>query len=109
MSATLEALSQNLQQHLGDRVKSLKVALGEVTIEVDAADYLSSCRPARRARAWAFEELIDLCGVDYSTYGNEPREGRASPPSVTCCRSPRTGACAFAVLRLMTISLRCLR
>jgi NADH-quinone oxidoreductase subunit C len=39
MSAKLEALSQNLQKHLGDRVKSLKIALGEVTIEVDAADY----------------------------------------------------------------------
>ena len=41
MSAKLEALSHNLQKHLGDRVKSLKIALGEVTIEVDAADYLS--------------------------------------------------------------------
>jgi NADH-quinone oxidoreductase subunit C len=36
--------------------------------------------------------LIDLCGVDYSTYGNEPREGRALRRSVICCRSPRTGA-----------------
>ncbi len=40
MSAKLEALSHNLQKHLGDRVKSLKIALGEVTIEVHAADYL---------------------------------------------------------------------
>ncbi|HRD94009.1 NADH-quinone oxidoreductase subunit C [Accumulibacter sp.] len=75
MSAKLEALSQNLQECLGDRVKSLKVALGEVTIEVDAADYLGVMQTLRDAPELAFEELIDLCGVDYSTYGNVPREG----------------------------------
>jgi NADH-quinone oxidoreductase subunit C len=41
MSAKLETLSQNLQEHFGDKLKSLKLALGEVTIEVGAADYLA--------------------------------------------------------------------
>ncbi|HRF12473.1 MAG: NADH-quinone oxidoreductase subunit C [Candidatus Accumulibacter phosphatis] len=76
MSATLEALSQNLQKHLGDRVKSLKVALGEVTIEVDAADYLVVMQTLHDEPELCFEELIDLCGVDYSVYGNVQREGR---------------------------------
>ncbi|HNC51088.1 MAG TPA: NADH-quinone oxidoreductase subunit C [Accumulibacter sp.] len=76
MSATLEALCQNLQKHLGDRVKSLKVALGEVTIEVDAADYLAVMQNLRDEPELAFEELIDLCGVDYSTYGNVACKGR---------------------------------
>ena len=40
MSAKLETLSQNLQKHFGDKLKSLTLALGEVTIEVGAADYL---------------------------------------------------------------------
>ncbi|HAY27918.1 MAG TPA: NADH-quinone oxidoreductase subunit C, partial [Candidatus Accumulibacter sp.] len=75
MSATLEALSQNLQEHLGDRLKSIKVALGEVTIEVDVADYLSVMQTLRDKPQFAFEELIDLCGVDYSTYGHVTREG----------------------------------
>lgn len=75
-SATLEALSHNLQEHLGDRVKSLKVALGEVTIEVDAADYLAVMQTLRDEADLSFEELIDLCGVDYSTYANAPRAGR---------------------------------
>mgnify|MGYP000887031379 FL=1 len=75
-SATLEALSHTLQEHLGDRVKSLKVALGEVTIEVDAADYLAVMQTLRDEPALSFEELIDLCGVDYSTYANAPRAGR---------------------------------
>ncbi|MBP6070416.1 MAG: NADH-quinone oxidoreductase subunit C [Candidatus Accumulibacter sp.] len=76
MSAKLEALSHNLQKHLGDRVKSLKIALGEVTIEVDAADYLSVMQTLRDEPELAFEELIDLCGIDYSVYANVPREGK---------------------------------
>ena len=76
MSATLEALSQNLQKHLGDRVKSLKVALGEVTIEVDDADYLMVMQTLHDEPELCFEELIDLCGVDYSAYGNVQREGK---------------------------------
>ena len=38
MSAKLEMLSQNLQKHLGDRIKSLQHALGEITIDVAVAD-----------------------------------------------------------------------
>ena len=75
MSATLEALSQNLQEHLGDRLKSIKVALGEVTIEVAVADYLHVMQTLRDEPQLAFDELIDLCGVDYSTYGHEPGKG----------------------------------
>ena len=76
MSATLEVLSQNLHKHLGDRFKSLKIALGELTIEVGAADYLSVMQILRHERELCFEELIDLCGVDYSTYGNVSRQGK---------------------------------
>ncbi len=75
MSATLESLSQNLQKHLGDRLKSLKNARGELTIEVGATDYLSVMQVLRNERELCFEELIDLCGVDFSTYGNVPRQG----------------------------------
>ncbi len=76
MSATLEALSQNLQKHLGDRVKSLKIVLGEVTIEVDSTDYLAVMQTLRDEPELSFEELIDLCGVDYSAYGNVERVGK---------------------------------
>src|SRR5574343_1414691 len=70
MSAKLETLSQNLQEQFGDRLKSLKLALGEVTIEVGAADYLGVMTSLRDEAAFGFEEMIDLCGVDYSTYGD---------------------------------------
>jgi NADH-quinone oxidoreductase subunit C len=76
MSVMLEALSQNLQKHLGDRLKSLKIALGELTIEVGATDYLAVMQTLRNERELCFEELIDLCGVDFSTYGNVARQGR---------------------------------
>ena len=76
MSAKLETLSQNLQSHFGDTLKSLKLALGEVTIEVGADDYLSVMTALRDEPKFGFEELIDLCGVDYSTYGDGAWQGR---------------------------------
>ena len=76
MSAKLETLSQNLQSHFGDKLKSLKLALGEITIEVSAEDYLSVMTALRDESKFGFEELIDLCGVDYSTYGDGAWQGR---------------------------------
>jgi NADH-quinone oxidoreductase subunit C len=76
MSAKLETLSHNLQKHFGDKLKSLKQALGEVTIEVAAADYLGMMKTLRDEADLGFEELIDLCGVDYSTYGDGAWQGK---------------------------------
>ena len=76
MSAKLETLSQNLQKHFGDKLKSLTLALGEVTIEVGAADYLGLMTALRDNADLRFEEIIDLCGVDYSTYGDGGWQGR---------------------------------
>jgi len=76
MSAKLETLSQNLQSHFGDRLKSLKLALGEVTVEVAAADYLGFVTELRDEANFRFEELVDLCGVDYSSYGDGAWQGR---------------------------------
>ena len=76
MSAKLDTLSQNLQKHFGDKLKSLRLALGELTIEVGAADYLALMTSLRDAEDLHFEELIDLCGVDYSTYGDGCWQGK---------------------------------
>ncbi len=72
----LETLGQSLQAQFGERLKSLKLALGEATIEVDAADYLQVMQELRDSEALCFDELIDLCGVDYSTYGNDGWNGK---------------------------------
>lgn len=76
MSAKLEVLSQNLQKHLGDRIGSLNIALSEVTVDIDAADYSAAMTILRDEPELRFEELIDLCGVDYSTYGNAQWSGK---------------------------------
>jgi NADH-quinone oxidoreductase subunit C len=76
MSAKLETLSQNLQTHFGEKLHSVKLALGELTIEVGAADYFAVMTGLRDERNLGFEELIDLCGVDYSTYGEGTRGGK---------------------------------
>ncbi len=75
-AATLEALSQNLQSRFGERLQSMTTAVGEVTIEVAVEDYLEVMFALRDDADLAFEELIDLCGVDYAQH---PR-GRAGGP-----------------------------
>jgi len=69
MSAKLERLCENLRSALGDRIVSLVTALGEVTLVVAAADYLAVARTLRDHAELRFEQLIDLCGVDYAAYG----------------------------------------
>ena len=70
-----EALKSSLAAALGDKVKSLHVAFGEVTVVVDAADYLAVMQALRDAAGCQFEQLVDLCGVDYSTYRDGAWEG----------------------------------
>jgi NADH-quinone oxidoreductase subunit C len=48
----------------------------ELTIEVDSKDYPAKARLLRDDATLRFEQLIDLCGVDYASYGDRPREGR---------------------------------
>jgi NADH-quinone oxidoreductase subunit C len=50
--------------------------LGELTVEVPADAYLATCQRLRDEPALRFEQQMDLCGVDYSAYGDRPREGR---------------------------------
>ena len=52
-----------------------KERLGEVTVELRAAEYQAACLMLRDSAELRFEQLMDLCGVDYSTYGGHAREG----------------------------------
>ncbi|MEF9996352.1 MAG: NADH-quinone oxidoreductase subunit C [Burkholderiaceae bacterium] len=71
----LETLVENLKLGLGDRIASLDLALGEVTVVVAAADYLEAMTILRDAPDLRFEQMIDLCGLDYSAYGNGEHTG----------------------------------
>lgn len=75
MSAKLERLQQTLRDVFGERLSSMVCDRGEVTIEVAAADYLDVARTLRDHPELHFEQLIDLCGIDYSAYGNGGWEG----------------------------------
>ena len=50
--------------------------LGEITVEVAAGGYAAAALKLRDHAELKFEELIDLCGMDYQTYGDRPREGK---------------------------------
>lgn len=102
MSAKLETLSQRLHDEFGDKLKSLKTALGEVTVEVAAADYLSVMHVLHDKSELGFEELTDLCGVDYSTYGDSEWSGRRYAAVTHCCPLVTTGACGFVSLLKIT-------
>ncbi|MBW9332736.1 MULTISPECIES: NADH-quinone oxidoreductase subunit C [Herbaspirillum] len=75
MTTKLETLEAALRNALGGYLQNLTVALGEVTVVVKAADYLSAMRVLRDHADTRFEQLIDLCGVDYSTYGDGAWDG----------------------------------
>ena len=64
-------------QKLFDALQDLKPLerLGEITVEVPAARYLEVCRRLRDDAALRFEQLMDLTGVDYASYGDRPRAG----------------------------------
>jgi len=70
-----EDLRDTLAAALGERASSITIALGEVTVNVPAAHYLSAMQTLRDAPGCRFEQLVDLCGVDYSTYREVGTEG----------------------------------
>jgi NADH-quinone oxidoreductase subunit C len=84
-----EDLQDTLAAALGDRVSSIGLALGEVTVNVPAAQYLSVMQTLRDAEGCKFEQLVDLCGVDYSAYRDVGTDG------------PRFGV----VVHLLSVSL----
>ncbi|OFZ68628.1 MAG: NADH-quinone oxidoreductase subunit C [Betaproteobacteria bacterium RBG_16_56_24] len=77
MAADLGTLRANLTNLLGDKLVSAEERLGELTVVVKAADMLDALTRLRDAAELRFEQLMDLCGVDYSTYGSDVSEGGA--------------------------------
>lgn len=69
------ALKEAVSSLLGDKVKHAHVSLGELTVVVGAADYLAVATMLRDSPVCCFEQLIDLCGVDYSEYKDEVWSG----------------------------------
>ena len=70
-----EKIKEAVATALGDKVRNISLALGEVTVEVSAANYIEAMRILRSAPGCRFEMLMDLCGVDYSTYAEVGTDG----------------------------------
>ncbi len=66
MSSALESLAQSLSEVLGEALQSHVIQLDELTLTVAADQWREAARRLRDAAG--FEQLIDLCGVDYATY-----------------------------------------
>jgi len=77
MATRLESLVAALNAALGDRLVSVTTALNEVTVVVKAGDLLAAAMTLRDAPELGFGQLTDLCGVDYSAYGDGAAESGA--------------------------------
>ena len=75
MNTKLAALAENLKSVLGERIAGLDESRGELTLMVNAADLLWAAEQLRDHPQLRFEQLVDLCGVDYLDFGNCTRDG----------------------------------
>ena len=70
----INTLKRALEEHCAGLYQSLLHDRGEITLEVDSKNYKSLLLKLRDESSLFFEELIDLCGVDYFEYKNEQRQ-----------------------------------
>lgn len=75
MSTKLELLSAQLKLALGLHITHLDVAFGEISIACSVENLLEVCAKLRDHAELKFEQLVDLCGVDYSDYKDGQWEG----------------------------------
>jgi len=69
MNQALEQLAESISGRFADQVTPVESRCGELTFEVTPAALVAVCTALRDEADWSFEQLIDLCGVDYSLYG----------------------------------------
>ncbi len=69
MPTSLQQLDESLREVLADKFDSISQNLGEVTVEVTAENLIEVATALRDNEQLAFQQLVDLCGVDYSQYG----------------------------------------
>ncbi|MFZ0254712.1 MAG: NADH-quinone oxidoreductase subunit C [Gammaproteobacteria bacterium] len=72
--ASIEALSHRLQSRFAGLFNQCAIALGEITLELPVQHLVRVCRALRDEPEFAFKQLVDLCGVDYLSYGRSDWE-----------------------------------
>ena len=78
MTESAASLAARLEQNFSDVLSDCRVDRGEVTLVAPAAALLPLCRRLRDEASFAFAQLTDLCGVDYSAYGQVDWATRAT-------------------------------
>ena len=71
----LDTLQAAVESVLATHLKHVKREHDELTVTVDAANYLEVATTLRDHAALAFEQLVDLCGMDYSAWQDRPHDG----------------------------------
>ncbi|ODS62495.1 MAG: NADH-quinone oxidoreductase subunit C [Arenimonas sp. SCN 70-307] len=71
MVETPTSFPERLKARLQDKLVSLHEALGETTVEIAPGEWDAAARLLRDDPDLSFEQLIDLCGVDYLGYGDD--------------------------------------
>ena len=87
MTQASAALADRLRARFPDTGVTVDSPRGEVGVVFDAAMWHDGCRALRDE--FGFEQLIDVCGVDYSTYGNQLN----APPGAACVKPIGDGTC----------------
>ena len=98
MSKAKQQLADALRAALAERSRAIEVAYNELTVELAPEDLLDVAVRLRDDDAFRFQQLIDLCGVDYSQYGcDEWQTDDASHAGFTAVsRAAAPGGCASA-------------
>jgi NADH-quinone oxidoreductase subunit C len=75
MTARLDSLQAALETALGPKIAQFVRERGEITITVQAVDYLATAKALRDDPTLAFEQLMDLAGLDLSAWKDQPHDG----------------------------------
>lgn len=98
MAVDLSSLHANLKSLFGDELVSVDEKLGELTAVFKAVAMLEVMTRLRDKPEFRFEQMMDLCGVDYSTYGSDLSEGGAYLVSDFIAADTQVHARRFAVV-----------
>jgi NADH-quinone oxidoreductase subunit C len=112
MNQALEQLAETISGRFAGLVSRVESRCGELTFEVAPTGLLTVCQALRHEPDWNFEQLIDLCGVDYASYGQDEwntdtatfrgfsrgRETAAHPATDLARQSGAGGPTRFAVV-----------
>jgi len=103
VSDSYQAVIAHAQEMFGEDLLACTDAQGELTFDVQRESLLRTARILRDDQRFAFEQLIDVCGVDYLHYGQDEIENRVSPQAVAHRPAAGEGRRFAAVYHLLSL------